>query len=266
MGAVTCEVSLSVTESGRRAPQYTLDTDLEGELTLADLMEFTKSSLIIIADQTLKEEQANGFDKDPVVAVDGRVGKKVENVSPFGSIEFTSRSNLNEMLTETYDALIYRSPVLTGRYASSHIVTYNGTQVASSASTLAAWLAKDQDFKEGDTIRFVDTQPYARKLERYGITAQRSKGREQKSRDKTKKAGTKVKAPNGTYYLTYRSINRKYKRNVKVGFSFIPGSQIGLSQTFKSAGSNRKSNKFRPARTYLYPTITIQVYESGVTS
>jgi len=268
MSRLDFSVDYSVYEGGRKAPQYTLETDLNGELSLAEFVEMVRSNLIVIADQVLREEQSNGFDPDPVVIVDGRVGKPVYNVKPFGQIEFVARGNMKEIILETYEAILHRSPVDTGQYIKSHYVFLNGRQVATDSTSLNSWLATDPDFKDSDLIRFVNIQPYARKLERLGVTAQRQQSRSVNSRDKRGRTGTKVLVPNGTYYLTTRAIQRKYKRNSSVKFAFISGTQLGLTASFKTAtsgarGGGRGKLK-KPGRTYLYPSITILVSESGI--
>lgn len=253
-------VQLSVSEKGRNRPEYTLETDLNGEISLLDLLQWTKQALIITADEVLKEAQANGFDKEPIVAVDGRVGKPVINVSPLGQIEFTARGNMKEIVLETYNALLYRSKVLTGRYKSSHFVFLNGTQVATDAGSLESWISSNPQFKQSDLIRFVNIQPYARKLERYGITAQRSRTKYDDPSRRTKGKRTRlVLVPNGTYQLTARAIKSKYKRNSAIKFGFIPGTSLGLTRTFQK-GRKGKNSAGRP---YLYPSITISVQERG---
>lgn len=256
-------VDFSVEENGRKRPEYTLDTDLNGEISLADFLEFTKSSLIITADTVLAEEQLLGFEKNPVIVVDGRQGKSVLNVNPFGTIEIVSRVNMQDILLETYKGIIHRSPVDTGQYVKSHYVFQNGKQVATDLASLESWLASNPKFEQKDLIRFVNIQPYARKLERRGITAQNQgqliKTRTVKSRDKRKAAqGITVAAPNGAYYLTSRAIRAKYKRNSVIKFSFISGASLGISGNFKVG------RKGKPGRPYLYPTIIISVEEGGI--
>ena len=252
-------IDLSVYEKGRRKPQYTLDTDIAGEVTLQDLLEFTKSSLIIISDEVLKEEQSAGFDKEPILVVDGREGKPITSVSPLGSIEFKAREEIKSILIDTYIAIHKRSPILTGRYKSSNYVFLNGQQVANDLRSFRLWISSREAFDDKDVIRFVNIQPYARKLERLGVTGQRQQSRTVRSRDKRKQAqGLRVVAPNGTYFLTTRSIRSKYKRNVGIRFSFISGSHLGLTASFKAKRNGK------PGRPYLYPTITVTVQERGV--
>lgn len=261
-------LEISVEETGKYAPQWDLDSDLNGEASLADFLAFTKQSLILIADEVLHEEQGKGFPKDPIVVVDGRTNKSPFDVNPLGSIEFFSKANMEAVILETYQALLGRSPVDTGQYIASNYVFLNGIQVATDLASLQAWLNTQPKFEDKDLVRFVNIAPYGRKLERLGITAQRRSIRQTKSRDKRGRSGTHILAPNGTYFLTARAIRRKYKRNSVIKFSFIPGSQLGLTSTFKTErGGARSSGLFKrkkPGRTYLYPTITISVQESGI--
>lgn len=250
------EVSLSVTEGGRRRPEYTLDSDLHGEVTLQDLLEWTKATLIVTADEVLKEEQDRGFDKAPILLVDGKKAKSPINVSPLGQIEFIARQNFKDILIEAYIAILGRSKVLTGRYKQSHYVFHNGTQVGNSPSTLKAWLDTNPEFKNNDTIRIVNIQPYARRLEMLGVTAQRSK----QASNKNKVSSNYVRVPNGVYQLTARAIRSKYKQNSIIRFAFLSGSELGLAGSFKK-GRSGKGSKGRP---YLYPSLVFTVNERGL--
>lgn len=254
-------VDLFVEEGGRKRPEYTLETDLNGEISLMDFLQWTKSALIVTADTVLREEQSRGFDKDPVMVVDGRANKSAVNVNPFGTIEFVSKANMTDILRETYQGLLGRSPVLTGRYKSSHFVFLNGKQVATDLSSMESWLKTNPEFKDEDIIRFVNIQPYGRKLERLGVTAQRRKERTSKSKDKRSgETRFRLKQPNGSYYLTARAIKSKYKRNSSVRFNFISGANLGLTASFKKGRPGKNS----AGRTYLYPSITIYVQEKGI--
>lgn len=259
MEGIKLAVDFSVYEQGRKRPEYTINSDLKGEVSLKDFLEFTRANLIIIADTVLREEQAQGFDKDPVVAVDGRVGKSVADVNPLGSIEFTSRANMKDIVMETYQAIQYRSPVLEGRYKSSNFVFLNGTQVATDSATLESWINGNPSFQDKDLIRFVNIQPYARKLERLGVTGQRQKSRTVKTKNR-KSGETRIRTlqPNGAYYLTARSIRAKYKRNSTIIFTFISGTALGIDGSFK------QTKRGKPGRPYVYPCILISVAESGV--
>lgn len=255
------KVEIFVTQNGKRAPQFDLvnaaSKDLDGRLTLVDLLSLVKTTLIITSDTALKEEQARGFDKNPVIAVDGSVGKPVIDVKPLGTIEITARAHMSEIILATYQGLLDRSPVLEGVYKASHYVFWNGNQVATNLSSLNTWLASNPNFNDKDFVRFVNIQPYARKLERLGVTGQRTKTRSTSRKDKRSgQKVTKVNQPNGDYYLTARSIRSKYKRNSTIKFEFISGSQLGLKASFVP-------KKGKPGRAYVYPSILISVQESG---
>ncbi len=229
---------LIVTESGRRRPEYTLQSDINGEVTLKDFLEYTKQSLILIADNALTEERAKGFDKDPIVVIDGKANANPASVHPLGQIEFVSRVSMEQILLETYQGILTRSPIDTGRYVNSHYVFLNGTQVATSYETLRTWIRSNPEFQEKDLIRFVNIQPYARKLERHGITSSTAVVRSRSVKKTDKRSGqTKVLAlqPNGAYFLTTRSIRSKYKRNSVIKFSFISGASLGISGSFKNS-------------------------------
>ena len=239
---------------------YQLDNDLSGEWTLADLLQSTKDALVFIASDTLKEEQDKGFDKVPIMLIDGRRGRDILSVHPLGKIEFVARQNFSEILKDTYLGLYKRSPVKTGRYINSHYVFHNGVQVATDQASLDRWLASNPETKDNDTIRIVNIQPYGRRLELLGVTAQRTQmRREDAGRRSKKRTGTMVKMPNGAYQLTARSIRAKYKNNLNVRFTFLPGSSMGLSGTFK--GGRKKNSSGRP---YLYPTIVFTINERGL--
>lgn len=252
-------VELSVQEDGLTTEKagYLRDSDIE----LVDLLKWTKRQLIIIADQTLKEEQAKGFDKSPVVVIDGRRDKRPIDVNPLGQIEFFSRLSVSEILMESYRQLLSRSKVLTGQYKASHFVFLNGIQVATDMDSLAKWIASEPKVKDKDTIRIVNIQPYGRRLELLGVTAQRTNAKlEDAGRRSKKRTGTKVRLPNGAYQLTARAIRSKFKNNLGVRFTFLPGSSLGLSGAFK--GGRKRNSAGRP---YLYPSIVFTVSERGLT-
>lgn len=267
MSAQTFSVDISVSENGRRRPEYKVDTDLSGELSLKDLLEWTRAALIITADEVLKDEQSQGFDKEPVLIVDGRRGKSVQAVSPLGSIQFVSRQDFGAILLDAYNGLLSRSKVLTGNYISSHYVFYNGEQVATDLKSLQGWLGllgQGPDFKDGDTIRIVNIQPYGRRLELLGVTAQRSNDRVREKRGKKGQygPGIGIKTPNGAYQLTARSMITKYKQNAIIKFAFIPGTSLGLTGTFKGGRKGKSPSAGRP---YLYPSLVFTIQERGIT-
>lgn len=261
------KVEVSIRETGRMGKynKYSLDDDLAGEMTLTELLEYTKSSLLITADQVLKEELAAGFPKDFVTLVDGVKNKPVVAVDPLGKIEFVSKRDFSEVLLFTYKGLLDRSPVDTGLYKDSHYVFLNGTQVATNLSTLEGWLKTNPEIKDSDKVRIVNIQPYGRKLERFGIRAgERGNIGRRRERKQTKKSGdVKIyfNQPNGAYFVTSRSVASKYKNNVGIKFSFISGGQLGIAGSFKGQRAGKKNRSGRP---YLYPSIILSIGE-GIT-
>lgn len=253
-------VDLQVFEAGRKKPEITLQSDIGGEMTLEDLLAYTKASLIVIADEILREEQDAGFDKEPVMAVDGKVGKPISSVSPLGQVEFTARADVKDIILETYEALLGRSKVKSGLYIRSHYVFFNGKQVAEEYQSLRSWL-ESATFSDKDTIRIVNIQPYARRLERLGVTSGRQQAKRREQKRKGVKTGKLLTTPNGAYALAVRAVRAKFKRNSSIRFAFLPGSALGLTASFKR-GRPGKNSAGRP---YLYPSIVIDVSERGTT-
>lgn len=270
------EMSLdySVYEKGKKVPSFKIDTDLSGEVTLEEFLSFTKRSLIIIADQVLREEQSQGFPKDPVVVVDGRLNKQVIDVNPLGKIQFIAKKDaVNEIILKIYESIVKRSPVDTGTYFDGNVVAYNGKVIATNKLELDQWAETDEanNIKPGEIVRFFNVYPYSGRLERHGVTAQRQTVREVKSTDKKKRSGETIQAPNGAYYLTSRSIRRTAKYNAKIYFEFIPGTEIGLDKLpvkTKAGQSLRKSFKPGPGQrffgSYVYPSIRVIFTEGGI--
>lgn len=274
MGKLLTIESITVSEGrGSKKIIHDLESDLRGEITLSQLLEFTKETLIVTADQVLKEAQSNGFDSDPVMLIDGRRNKNPYTVDPLGQIEYVSRKDFGDILVDAYKGLLLRSKVLKGTYITSHLVFWNGVQIAASLRELEVWLAFSQEkFKDGDTFRIVNIQPYARRLELLGVTAQRSNAKKQ-VRNKTKRNESQpnikiISVPNGAYQLTARAIKGKYKNNVSTRFSFLSGSSLGLSATFKNgrSGSKKSGRKNSAGRPYLYPSIIFKIDEKGITN
>jgi hypothetical protein len=245
-----------------------------GETEFKKFLEYLRNVLISVSVDVLQEEQALGFTKEPRTFVDGRRGKPIDQVNPFGKIEFIdpSKFEAKEIIIETLQALIDRSPILEGKYIQSHIVAYNNALIASSVSELKAWFEKDPPIKEGDNFSFINTQPYARKLERLGVRRGGVKQPRPKApgRNSRRNNSSLILQPNGAYYLTYRQVRRKYRRAKAIRFGFVPGSSFN---SFSGIDFNSKERRFRSrpnlrgkkeqragvGRTYLYPQISIVI-------
>lgn len=253
---------------------YDLNTDLQGEVTLAEFLTFTKKALLQISLDTLREEQAKGFDKNPITIVDGSKSKSIETVSPLGKIEFVnSQVQSLKVLEDIYQAILSRSKVVTGTYMAGNYVFLNGNVIATNLSEMQDWLKTSPSLGKGDIVRYINVVPYARRLERLGVTAQKTQSRRVKSKDKRKRSGETILGANGVYYLSSRAALRQYRNNVKIYFGFILGSQISagafpsmsksgkpLRRSYKPPAGKKPSKKFGP---YLYPSIKVVFEERG---
>lgn len=261
------DISIEVKErGGKDSPKWDLSKDIDGEQTLEQLLDFVKRNLIQISVLALEEEQAKGFPKDPVVRVDNRVGKPIHAVRPLGKIEYIAKVSVESILLETYDAIESRSPFDSGAYLKSNYVLLNSKVIAKSRSELVTWMESDPEVRDKDVIRFLNIMPYARKLERLGVTGQRTNSRQRNSKDK-KKPGVKLLAENGAYFLASRSIRRNYKGNSKITFALVPGGDLGFvtfPKTTRRGAALRRTYK-KTGRAYLYPCIKIQIQQGGLT-
>jgi len=265
MGAVNFSVNYSVKDSGKNATGYDLNSDLDGKTTLADLLRFTKKALITISTDVLKEEQDRGFDKQPTLIVDNKFNKKVDDVNPLGKIEYVARVEFKEMIMETYRKILFHSKVVTGRYISGNVVVYNGKQVANNMPSLEAWLKTKSIFSPRDIVRFVNYEPYARKLETLGVTRQRKKATPKKVIRKKKRGRKQVTLPNGAYAMAYASIKRRFKKNSFIAFDLMPGDRLGLTGEEGRFKGKRAKKKGYWGQPYIYPTIMIRAVEAGLT-
>ena len=239
-----------------------LENDLNGESTLADLLTFTKKSLIAVSREALRDAQLRGFDREPLTLVDGRAGKPIEQVSPLGKISFVARANPVEVIILTYESVFDRSRVLSGRYRQSHVLLQNGRQVANTLSGVKAWAASATIGKR-DIFHIVNYQPYARKLENLGVTQNKDSGavKRQGRERKEKKTSRTFRQPNGAYHLGYRAAYRKYGKNAKISFVWLTGTDIGVPGVFLRPKDRPGKGKGRP---YVYPAIRITLREGGI--
>lgn len=250
---VSFDVEVNVVEGGLVREGF---GSMTSNVTLQDLLAYTKSQLIFIAGDVLAEEQAAGFDQNPLVLVDGQTGKQIANVSPLGSIEYVARADMGDVILDTYQSILDQSPVVTGAYKSANYVFLNKDAIAGDMATLTAWVNSNPVFNDTDFIYFINVAPYARKLENLGVTSSRQQSRTVSKDHRRVKGGARVVVPNGTYYVVARSIRSKYKNNSTIKFNFVSGSSFALTGNFASKGG-------KPGRTYLYPSIAISAKQGG---
>lgn len=263
-------ITIEATELGKNKPQWDLVGDLDGKITLEQLLFLVKDTLINVSLTALEEEQGKGFDKQPVVRVDNKIGKSILNVSPLGKIEYIARQQARQIILEIFNNILKRSPIDKGEYVKSHIVAINGQVVADDLPSLISWLDSKQGFSDKDRIRFINTAPYARKLERQGVTAQRTKTKRGLSGGPRSENRNTIKQPNGTYALTARAVRAKYKGTSGIKFSLLPGNYVGVGSGYPRASaagkdtSNNRRNFKKDGRPYLYPTILLTISELGI--
>jgi len=267
------EISIRVTDNDKNAPPWSLESDLNGEATVRDFKTFIQRATWGIAEETLKEEQAKGFDKDPRVRTDNKWGKEPRDVKFMGKIEYFSRQSIREALLEAYEMILKRSPVRSGQYLMSHYVYYNHKKIAESKGELYTWLkANEENVKDGDLVRIVNVTPYAARIEIRGGR----RGTAGKTKGKNVNPGKKAFG-SGAYALAARAINSKYKAQGRVKFQMIPNGHAGVyveaSSHFRNSyipdSSRRgvaKNKKKRFSGPYVYPTVTFQISGEGITT
>lgn len=118
--------------------------------------------------------------------VDGRAEAPLQSVNPDRGVILFRFSLATDVFAWIDEQLILHSPVLTERYARSHIFFADGTQADPSAP------------HQGDVFVFLNTQPYARKIER----------------------GQSRQAPDGVYEAVAAMANRRFGNIARIRFGF----------------------------------------------
>lgn len=258
------DFSISASERGRGAAnvKWNLQSDVNGEVTLRELLEYVRVAQIRVTQDVLEDELRRGFPEDYVTITDGRKGKPFRLVKPLGRIDILARETVSEFVKLMFQEVIRLSKVVTGQYIKSHVLLYNGKGVATTLTEAVAW-AEKADLKTGDVIRLINTAPYARRLELLGVTSMGYNRKTGKSKDKKRaNRGIIVRKPNGAYRQAYRKIRNRFKGSGKLQFKFLPGGQIGgLSGGRRNFKPRRKGEDGRP---YLYPSLVWRVDTQGV--
>jgi hypothetical protein len=168
--------------------------------------EWVRQATIDTAIRALQEEVARGFDNEPVVITDGMPRRDYLQVKPFGRIEFAARTSMADAVRWALSELQKKSPVLTGRYASSHTVMINGAEVLGNI-----WVAL-RNVQPTDRVQIVNPQPYARKIE--GATANRKTGR-------GKRAALSRQARSGVYRVVLRALVNRFGKALFFDFKYV---------------------------------------------
>lgn len=225
-----------------------------------DISVWIKRATIDVAEDALLEEWKNGFDNEPVVITDGMPRRDYKLVKPFGTIEFAARADMAEIVRFALTELQKKSPVKTGRYASTHMVMINDQEVQGNI-----WAAL-RAVKETDRVQIVNPQPYARKIE--GATANGKTGRG------LRKPSSR-QAPGGVYRPVQRAIINRFGRSLFVDYKNIKLS-LGVKVWGDQGGRYRKVGKGRSAksvrvgsvkrvqRDQVYPALQFFIKPTGI--
>ncbi len=135
--------------------------------------------------------RALGRDPPSTTAVDGKIGAPLTSVHA-GSVIFTEWELLTEVLAFISTNLNKFSPVKTGRYQKSHVLFADGVEFNLDVTSLVPQIATAEEYI------FVNTQPYARKIER----------------------GLSPQAPDGVYQVVANLARRRFGKIAKITFSY----------------------------------------------
>ncbi len=224
-------------------------------LDMATLGHWVKQTTIRTAEAALREEVGKGFDNQPEVITDGRLRRDYAEVKPFGRIEFSRRARLADVVLWTLDELRKISPVLTGRYASSHEPLINGRPIKGNVRQAL------MNTKRGDIVMLVNPQPYASKIEgrdaytRWEIgggKGSRRAARKRKGWSAAAMRGQSAQAKGGVYRKVLFKIKSRYRNLVAVEFrpQKLPG------------GVMVRDKGRRRAVAQVYPTLILTLFDS----
>ena len=260
---------ISAKEIGSKT-NWSLEADTSGIKTYERTIELVEATLISIAESVLKEEQDAGrFPKRNFVEItDGVINKPYQEVSlaKKGSIEFATPANLKDIVTFLYTKVRELSPVESGDYFNSHILIFNGKEVADNQTEAIRWASTAQ-IREKDTLRIMNVQPYARKLERFAVTSTNRKRRIGKaSKRETKETGRlKVLKPNGVYYLAEKLVKKNFGDAIgRVKFDWVFGNALIAQKAGKPGKYTFLSPGRGQGRPYLYPSIFLMFNVNGI--
>lgn len=202
--------------------------------------EWVKRATVRIALEELRVEVDRGFDNKPVVITDGMPRRAPDQVKPFGKIIFAARPNMAEVVQWALTELQKKSPVLTGRYVSTHTVMINNHEIRGNI-----WAAL-RAIKDTDRVQIVNPQPYARKIE--GATARKAT---KKRHGREKRAGISAKAKNGVYRAVLRDLVNRYNRSMFFDYQLV-NLKTGVKVWGKQGGG---ANRKKVLRDQVYPSL-----------
>ena len=216
---------------------------------------WVKAATIRTAEAALSEEVSKGFDSQPEVITDGAVRRDYDQVKPFGRIEFSRRAQLADVVLWTLDELRKISPILTGRYVSSHEPLINGRPIQGNVRQAL------MNTKRGDIVMLINPQPYASRIEgrdaytRWEIGGGKGSRRAERKRkgwSAAKMRGQSAQAKGGVYRKVLFKIKSRYRNLVAVEFrpQKLPG------------GVMVRDKGRRRAVAQVYPTLILTLFDS----
>lgn len=208
------------------------------------LGDWVKQATVDTAYRVLREEVGRGFDRAPTVVTDGVRRRAPEEVKPFGKIEFVASTSLADAVRWALTELQRKSPVLTGRYAGSHVVMLNGAEIAGNI-----WQTL-RSAKPADRVQIVNTQPYARKIE-----GERGRATSERRSGKAKRRALSSQARAGVYRPVLRGLVERWGKSMFFDFKYVK-LDLGVKVWGDQGGRYRKDG----SRTYVRRVQRDQVY------
>ena len=174
--------------------------------------EFAEMALAEILDARAINRRALGAEPLYTTYVDGNANAALESVKPNGVI-FVEFQLITEVLAFIGQQLEMFSPVKTGRYKRSHVLLADGIAMELDTPAMLAQLAIAEEYV------FVNTVPYARKIER----------------------GMSPQAPDGVYQAVANIARTRYSKIARITFSYrtiVGGLMIGGREGDRSEKRN----------------------------
>lgn len=163
------------------------------ELMIVDTLSPEAQSTFLVEFAREKLEQAQSENRaalgrvpDHQTFVDGQRRDDLESVRPNGVIAFEFEL-LEQLLAWIGEQLVLHSPVLSGKYANSHVVFVDGVEAAPGSVPM-----------DGEEWAFINTVPYARKIER----------------------GLSPQAPDGVYEAVAAIASRRFGNIARIRYTF----------------------------------------------
>lgn len=190
-----------------------------------------------LAREGIAEVEARQGVLPKTTVVDGRRGAAEEQVKVGGLIRYEI-SPVAEIVGEVYAELVRRSPVRTGNYV-RHILTFvNGIQFDEAKAG-----RKIEVYPAGAEVTFINTTPYARKIEG-GRRFIGSFGRT----DPSRRSGLSVQAPDGVFEITALAMARRFGNQVRISFEYRTHNGADAYRPKRGEGGHLR-----------YPAVTIKV-------